>query len=163
MENFEGPPQIMPKQETPKVEMPKREITPEQKEILESATKFAEYLTGRWPQVDTGRKPIIEIDDKGTTVELLELPEGIETEPKMNYYISGSLASMLLSRAERFSEMDETQIPTLAETRTRKIPESARKTLAFFARQIGDLDYIPADHYKSSPLLGCSHNRFFTP
>lgn len=151
MENFEGPPQIMPKQETPKVEMPKREITPEQKEILESATKFAEYLTGRWPQVDTGRKPIIEIDDKGTTVELLELPEGIETEPKMNYYISGSLASMLLSRAERFSEMDETQIPTLAETRTREIPESARKTLAFFARQIGDLDYIPADHYKSSP------------
>ncbi len=151
MENFEGPPQFIPPQETPKAEKPETEITPEQKEILESATKFAKYLTGRWPQVDTGRKPIVEIDDKGTTVELPELPEGIETEARMNYYLAGSLASMLLSRAERFTEMDEAQIPALAEARTREIPESARKILASFARQIGDLDYVPTDHYKANP------------
>lgn len=151
MENFEGPPQFTPQQEAPKVEKQETKITPEQKEILESATKFAEYLTGRWPQVDTGRKPVVEIDDKGRTVELPELPEGIETETRMNYYLSGSLASMLLSRAERFTEMDETQIPALAEARTREIPESARKILASFARQIGDLDYVPTDHYKANP------------
>jgi len=151
MGNFEGPPQFTPPQEAPKVEKPETEITPEQKEILESATKFAEYLTGRWPQVDTGRKPVIEVDDKGTTVELPELPEGIETEARMNYYLSGSLASMLLSRAERFTEMEEAQIPALAEARTREIPESARKILSSFARQIGDLDYVPTDHYKANP------------
>ncbi len=149
MENFEGPLQFTSLQETPKVEKPETEITPEQKEILESATKFAEYLTSRWPQVDTGRKPVVEIDDKGTTVELPKLPESIET--RINYYLSGSLASMLLSRAESFTEMDETQIPALAEVRTREIPESARKILASFARQIGDLDYVPTDHYKANP------------
>ena len=149
--SIEGMPQFTPPQEVSKIEQSETEITPEQKEILESATKFAEYLTGRWPQVDTGRKPVVEIDNMGTTVELPELPESIETEPRMNYYLSGSLASMLLSRAERFTEMDETQIPALTDSRTREIPESARKFLASFARQIGDLDYVPADHYKANP------------
>ena len=152
MKTFEGPPQFIPQQQTPKAEITEGEITSEQKEILESATKFAEYLTGRWPQIDTGRKSIIvEIDDKGTTAELPELPDGIETEPRMNYYLSGSLASMLLSRAESFSEMDEAQVPVLVETRTREIPESARKILSSFARQIGDLDYVPTDQYKANP------------
>lgn len=152
MDSFESPTQFVPPQETPEAEKPEGEITLEQREILESATKFAEFLTGRWPQVDSGRKPVVEIDDQGTTVELPELPEGIETEPRMNYYLSGSLASMLLSRAKRFSEMDETQIPALTESRTREIPESARKILASFACQIGDLDYVPIDHYKANPV-----------
>lgn len=149
--SIEGMPQFTPPQEVSKMEKPKTEITPEQKEILNSAMKFAEYLTGRWPQVDTGRKPVIEIDNNDTTVELPELPEGIETEARMNYYLSGSLASMLLSRAERFAEMDEAQIPALVEARIREIPESARNILASFARQIGDLDYVPTDHYKANP------------
>jgi hypothetical protein len=149
--SIEGMSQFNPTQETPKTETPEREITPEQKELIESAMKFTEYLTGRWPQIDTGKKPVIEIDDKGTTVELPELPESIETESRMNYYLSGSLASMILSRAEKFTEMDETQIPTLADARTREIPESARNLLTSFARQIGDLDYVPADHYKANP------------
>jgi hypothetical protein len=46
-----------------RVEVPKEKITPDQKEILKSAINFAEYLTGRWPQV-----------------ELSELPERIETK-----------------------------------------------------------------------------------
>ncbi len=151
MEDFKEQPQFTLSQETSKTEKQETEITPEQKEILESATKFAEYLTSRWPQVDTGRKPVIEVDDKGATVELPESPEDIETEVRLNYYLSGSLASMLLSRAERFIEMDEAQIPALVEARTREIPESARKILSSFARQIGDLDYVPMDHYKANP------------
>lgn len=133
--------QFTPPREVPEIKKLETEITSEQKEILESATKFVEYLTGRWPQVDTGRK----------TVESPELSEGVETEPRMNYYLSGSLASMLLSRAERFTEMDEIQIPVLTDSRTREIPESARKILASFARQIDDLDYVPTDHYKANP------------
>jgi len=151
MENFERPPQIKPKQEIPKIEVPEVEITPDQKEILESAIRFAEYLTDRWPQVDTGRKSVVEIDDKDTTVELPEIPERIETKTRLNYYLSGSLATMLLSCAKSFTEIDETQIPALVEVRTREIPESARKILASFARQIGDLDYVPMDHYKADP------------
>ncbi|EKE07297.1 MAG: hypothetical protein ACD_18C00125G0001 [uncultured bacterium] len=135
----EGMPQFTPPQETPKAIMPEVEITPEQKEILKSAIIFAEYLTGRWPQVDTD-------------VELSELSEGVETISRMNYYLSGSLASMLLSCAEKFTEMDETRIPALRDVRTREIPESARKILASFARQIGDLDYVPTDHYKAKKI-----------
>jgi hypothetical protein len=151
MENFERPPQIKPKQEIPRIEVPEGEITPDQKEILESAIRFAEYLTDRWPQVDTGRKPVVEIDDKGTIVELPEISERIETKTRLNYYLSGSLATMLLSCAKSFTEIDETQIPALVEVRTREIPESARKILASFARQIGDLDYVLMDHYKADP------------
>ena len=150
--SIEGMTQFTPPPEVPKIEKPEVEITSEQKEILESATKFAEYLTGRWPQVDTGKKLVVENNNKGAAVELPELSEGIETEPRMNYYLSGSLASMLLSRAERFTEMDETQIPVLTDSRTREIPESARKILASFARQIGDLDYVTTDHYKANPI-----------
>lgn len=139
--------QFTPPQETPKAETPEREITPEQKEILESAEKFAEHLTSHFPQVDENRRMIIEVDEKGTTVELPELPESIQTEPMMNYYLSGSLATMLLSRAEQFTEIDESQMPGVQEGQTRTIPESARQTLATFARPIEDLDYVPTDFY----------------
>ena len=152
MGNFERSPQPQnePEQEISRIEVPEGEITPDQKEILESAIKFAEYLTDRWPQVDIVRKPVVKIDDKGTTVELPELPEGIETETRLNYYLCGSLATMLLACAKSFTEMDGTQLPALVEVCTREIPESARTILASFARQIGDLDYVPMNHYKKA-------------
>ena len=152
MRNFERSPQpqIDLNQGIPRTEVPKVEITPDQKEILESAIKFAEYLTDRWPQVDIVRKPVVKIDDKGTTVELPELPEGMETETRLNYYLCGSLATMILACATSFTKMDGTQLPALVEVCTRKIPESARTILASFARQIGDLDYVPMNHYKKA-------------
>jgi Trp operon repressor len=152
MRNFERPPQpqIDLNQGIPMIEIPEGEITPDQKEILESAIKFAEYLTDRWPQVDIVRKPVVKIDDKGTTVELPELPEGMETETRLNYYLCGSLATMLFSCAKSFTKIDETQLPALVEVCTREIPESARTILASFARQIGDLDYVPMNHYKKA-------------
>ena len=153
MRNFERSPQpqIDLNQGIPRTEVPKVEITPDQKEILESAIKFAEYLTDRWPQVDIVRKPVVKIDDKGTTVELPELPEGIETETRLNYYLCGSLATMILACATSFTKMDGTQLPALVEVCTREIPESARTILASFARQIGDLDYARMNHYKPGP------------
>ncbi|MDD2515806.1 MAG: hypothetical protein PHF46_04390 [Candidatus Gracilibacteria bacterium] len=131
--NIERMSQSNPTQKTSRVETIERKITLEQRVLIESATKFAEYLTLNWPQID---------DNKETT----ELTGSI-----MNYYISGSLASIILSCAENFVEMDETKIPTLEDIRTREIPESARKILTSFARQIGDLDYVPTDHYKINP------------
>ena len=105
MGNFERSPQpqIDLKQGIPSIEVPEGEITPDQKEILESAIKFAEYLTDRWQQVDIVRKPVVKIDDKGTTVELPELPEGMETETSLNYYLCVSLATMLLAGATSFT------------------------------------------------------------
>lgn len=119
---------------TPMTENPEIEINSEQREILESAEKFAEYLTSLFPQVN----------GKDTAVEL---PESTQTEPMMNYYLSGSLATMLLSRAAQFTEIDESQIPEVKDGRTRVIPESARLILSTFARPIGDLDYVPTDFY----------------
>jgi hypothetical protein len=151
MINIEPQPQDIPVQEVSIKKGLKTEITTEQQEILESAVKFAKFLTSRWPQVERGRMQIIEIDNGGTTVELPELPEAVEIEQTINYYLSGSLVPMLLSCADSFSEIDETQIPALVESGTREIPKSARKIFASFARQIGDLDYVPADHYKYNP------------
>lgn len=149
--NNEKMPHFIPPQEVPIIEKTETEITPEQKEILESATKFAEYLTSRWPQVDINKKPVVEIDNKGIETTLPELYENTETKPIINYYLSGSLASMLLSRAERFTELDETQIPAIIDSCTREIPESAKKFLTSFTRQIGDLDYVAIKHYKENP------------
>lgn len=135
--------------EAPKVEKPEIEISPEQEEILKSAEKFAEYLTSRFPQVDQNRRMIVEIDEKGTTVELPELPESIQREPMMNYYLSGSLATMLLSRAgDQLTEIYESQMQGVIECQTRVIPKSTRDILATFARPIGDLDYVPTDFYR---------------
>lgn len=122
MENFKDHQQFIPPQEISKAERSEKEITPEQKEILESAEKFVNYLTSRWPQVDEGKK-------------------------MMNYYLSGSLAIMLLSKAESFTEIDENQMDGLNETQTRTVPEKTQQILASFARPIGDLDYVPTDFY----------------
>ncbi len=128
-----------------------QEPNSEQGEVLYSATKFAEYLTSHWPQVDDGRKIAIEVDQHGTRVELPELPESMKAQPRINYYISGSLAVMLLAQAERFTELDEAKVPDMVGAQTREVPEAARAMLASFARPIGDLDYVPSDHYKANP------------
>lgn len=123
MENFENYSSRFSEQEVEEKEI---EITPEQKEILESATKFAEYLTNRYPQVDNA--------------------EGIE--PQINYYLSGSLATMLLSQADTCIEVDE----KLTELSIREVPESTQDILTSFSRQIGDLDYVPTAHYRDNPM-----------
>ncbi len=137
MINIEPQPQDIPTQEVLIKKSLKTEITTEQKEILQSAEKFAEYLTLHFPQYD----------QKGTNIELPEPPEVIQSGPMMNYYLSGSLATMLISRAEYFMEIDESQMPGVKEGQIRDIPESARQILATFARPIGDLDYVPTDYY----------------
>ncbi len=141
--------QITPKQEIDRLESSGTEVTQEQKEILGSAEKFAEHLVSLFPQLDQNRSMIIEADERGTTVELPKLPDSIQAEPRMNYYLSGSLATMLISRAMQFTEIDESQMPGVIEGRTHEIPEAARHILATFARPIGDLDYVATDFYRA--------------
>jgi len=121
---------------------------PEQAAIINSAGKFADYLTSRWSQLDKSRRMVIDIADKGPNVDLPELPGSIETEPTLNYYISGSLATMLLAQAGSFSEIDEKDINGFREVQTRNIPEKAQNILATFARPIGDLDFVTTDSYR---------------
>lgn len=151
--NFEQQPGSNFEDEKPKIENFEMAPSPEQKKIIESAERFIEYLTSHWPQVDENRKIDIETEEKGKTVELPALPDSIETEPRLNYYLSGSLATMLLSKAESFTELDESQVPDLKEARTRNVPEKTRQILATFARPMGDLDYVPTDFYKGKQAL----------
>lgn len=94
----------------------------EKEEILESVLKFTEYITEKWPQLEK------------------------EGEKRINYYLSGSLATMLLSKADSFSEIKEDKT-----INTKNVPESVKIILKEFSRQIGDLDYVPFDHYKTNP------------
>lgn len=150
MKNWERQINPVKSQEIPKIDELKIEITPEQEEVLDSAIKFAEYLTGYWPQIDTGREYFIETEDN-KNIKWPPLPAQIETKPKINYYLSGSLASMLLSQADKFYEIDESQFPIPITTTIKKIPETAGKILSSLARPIGDLDYVPTDYYKNNP------------
>lgn len=119
--------------------------------LIHSAVKFAEYLTSKWPQTNSGHKISIEVDDQGTTVDLPELPSSVQTEPQLNYYLAGSLAAMLLSRAKSFTVLDENRIPALSNARTIEVPEEVSRIFAAFARPIGDLDYVPMEDYKRDP------------
>lgn len=51
MENSEGPPQFVPKQEAPKPETPEREITPEQKEISEKLRLYHQTSKEKWEAI----------------------------------------------------------------------------------------------------------------
>lgn len=125
-------------------------VTAEQREIIGSVTKFAEYLTDHWPQIDSGEETAVGGDQGVDIASPHELQESIK-EQRINYYLSGSLAVMLLSRAERFTAIEDNQIPAIVDEYTQDLPVSTRNILTSFARQIGDLDYVPMDHHKANP------------
>lgn len=130
------------------VESPdKLQTTEKQKAQAESAVQFAKYLTTRYPQVDDMHKLTIEASD-GVHLELPELPDSLEVEPQLNYYIAGSLATTLLSRAGSIDLCEETQGSSITVTRSVVNPPETRTALAEFARPIGDIDYVPTDHYQ---------------
>jgi hypothetical protein len=93
-------------------------------QIIDAANVFASYLTGKYPQVDGSR---------------------------LNYSLSGSLSAMLLAGADKFVELDENKIPEISEIGEKHMTPSARQSFAFFARQMGDLDYVPTLIYQQNP------------
>lgn len=114
---------------------------------VDASVEFARYLTTRYPQVDSIRKITVEIDDN-VHVESPGLPEDIQVDPQLNYYLAGSLATALLSRAETIDLCEETNGSAIRVVRSVTNPEFTRTVLAEFARPIGDIDYVPTDHYK---------------
>jgi len=129
-----------------------KEISPEQKEILDSAVNFADYLTNKYPQIDDGTKRIIEIDEAG---QILESPpiNGAEPQQNINYCLSGSLATMLLSKADSFSEIKENRGNNLKEGEEKIIPEKTHHILSTFARPIGDVDFDQTDFYETKKSI----------
>lgn len=115
---------------------------------VDSAIHFAKYLTARYPQVDAIQNIAIELDGESTQVNLPEPPEGIKILPQLNYYLVGSLATTLLSRAETIDLCEETTGSNITVTESVANPQATRDLLAEFARPIGDIDYVPTVHYR---------------
>lgn len=122
-----------------------------QENLLRASSEFARYMISRWPQVNDNRKPVIEVDETGTLAELAELPPSMTTEPRLNYYFGGSLATMLLAQASSFTTVEAAGLPNIKATSTTQIPPETAQILASFARPMGDFDYIPFPEYRQDP------------
>ena len=129
------------------------EVSPEQEKIANAAVKFADFLVSKWPQKDDGREINIPIDRLGNTLTLPPIDWSVPNKPKLNYYIVGSLATMLLAKADTVSSLTGDDLPEINEEgEVKNIPETTKKILAKFSRQIGDLDYVPSEFYsKNNP------------
>lgn len=92
--------------------------------LLAGAQAFAEYITQKYPQ----------INDDG----------------KLNYYMSGSLAVMLLSQADSIDLLDSSQLPDISTRETRRLEEGLSEKLMNFTRPIGDFDYVETTAYKDA-------------
>lgn len=134
---------------TTRIEEGANEAIQEQREMAANALELANYVVTRYAQVDDGREIIIQTDEVGTHIELPPLPENMSSEPRMNYYLSGSLATTLLAHADGYTELDETEMPRLVDRRSVQISPKAREIFTSFARPIGDLDYVRTDNYKA--------------
>lgn len=145
-------------------EMPKDQ----RRDFLEQERKTGQYRTARDLTISERRERIETkrlIEKQRETLRGGESPEAIlngaqaftsellKTYPQINedeelyYYISGSLAVMLLLIAGKFEILDEGQIPNISVTAQREIPQDSIRYLISFARKIGDLDYVETDLY----------------
>lgn len=99
--------------------------TSEKEAIINSSEAFAKYMNERYPQTD---------NDDG--------------EKKLNYVLSGSLATTLLARAESFVNINLSSDSTINEEEVKNLPPEARDKFAAYARPIGDFDFVPTDYYQ---------------
>jgi hypothetical protein len=120
----------------------------EQNAQIEAVIKFSQFLTSRYPQTDDMRNMSLEVND-GVHVQLPPLPDVLQTEPLLNYYLAGSLATTLLSRADTIDICEETTGSDITVSRTISNPPQSRAIFADFARPIGDIDYVTTDHYEA--------------
>lgn len=106
------------------------ELTQEQATTLRSASDFAHELTAKFPQVDANGN--------------------------INYYLAGSLATMLLVEGGgKMVPTKGTALHSFESAGAISIPESGMNHLSTFIRKIGDLDYLPLkDYSKQEVKLG---------
>lgn len=105
-------------------------LTEEQATTLRSASDFAHELTAKFPQVDANGN--------------------------INYYLAGSLATMLLIEGGgKMVPTKGTALNSFESTGAISIPEAGMNHLSTFIRKIGDLDYLPLkDYSKQEVKLG---------
>lgn len=124
--------------ETPEEE---RERLEPLERCVDGASAFARMVVQQWPQMDTNPQLTVELDEAGKhVVELPPLPEGITSEPQLNYYFGGSLATRLLAKATSMMPLDGgAAIP---------LSKEVRNALLRIAKPVGDVDYVPTRHYR---------------
>jgi hypothetical protein len=117
-------------------------------DYLQGAVMFAEYLTGedKWPQLV--ERPLSYFDGSDY-IELPPPPGRMTPTPVVGYYFAGSLATMLLAESDdnviRF--LDPGGLPNIVIKETLVIPKGVTDRLKDFQRKIGDLDFVPFEHY----------------
>ena len=89
-----------------------------------AAIAFASYVTEKYPQ--------------------------ISAEGRLNYYVCGSLAVMLLSQADSVDLLNSRQLPNISARETKKLDDIVLSKLGVFTRKIGDFDYVETDVYKEA-------------
>jgi hypothetical protein len=94
----------------------------ERTHLQDAATAFASYVTEKYPQIDE--------------------------EGQLNYYMSGSLAVMLLSQADSIDLLDSSKLPDVSTRETRNLGRGLSAKLADFTRPIGDFDFVELQPYK---------------
>lgn len=115
----------------------------------QGALAFAEYLTERdkWPQLVD--RPVVYHGELGDI--MLPPPPGcMESYPVIAYYLAGSLATILLSESDDnvIEFLDPDKFPDIMIKETVVIPKEVTDRLKEFQRKMGDLDYVPLDHYR---------------
>jgi len=98
------------------------------KEFLEGANQLAEVITNEYPQINK---------------------QGL-----LNYYFAGSLAPMLLAKAEKIEQIITTHIPSIRIDTEIILPEKSKKYLQKVARPMADIDYIQTNAEKEIPQFG---------
>ena len=101
----------------------------ERAHLQDAATAFASYVTEKYPQTNGAGQ--------------------------LNYYMSGSLAVMLLSQADSIDLLDSSQLPDVS---TRGLDKGLLARLADFTRPIGDFDYVETTTYKDAKKESTSYS-----
>jgi hypothetical protein len=94
----------------------------ERTHLQDAAIAFASYVTEKYPQINE--------------------------EGQLNYYMSGSLAVMLLSQADSIDLLDSSKLPDVSTKETRNLDRGLSAKLADFTRPIGDFDFVELQPYK---------------
>lgn len=72
----------------------------------------------------------------------------VNVDGRLNYYLSGSLATMLLLKTANMTILDESQIPGVAYAEEKDCADLSKSPLKRFARQIGDIDFVPLNEWR---------------
>lgn len=96
----------------------------ERAHLQDAVVAFASYVTEKYPQINA--------------------------DGRLNYYMSGSLAVMLLSQADSIDLLDSSQLPAVSTRETRRLDDGLSSRLATFTRKIKDFDYVGTSAYKDA-------------